>query len=70
MFLVDFMILTFEAGPDRKRDVNVKINQLASAGQLLPPRPPMKGDVIMGAVQLGFHSLSVWPNDGEAQKRR
>ena len=29
MFLVDFMILTFEVGPDRKRDSNVKINPLA-----------------------------------------
>ena len=28
MFLVDFMILTFEVGPDRKRDSNVKINPL------------------------------------------
>ena len=29
MFLVDFMILTFEVGPDRRRDSNVKINPLA-----------------------------------------
>ena len=28
MFLVDFKILTFEAGPDRKRNSNVKINKL------------------------------------------
>ena len=28
MFLLDFMILTFEAGPDRKRHSNVKINPL------------------------------------------
>ena len=30
MLLVDFMILTFEVGPDRKRDSNVKINPLVS----------------------------------------
>jgi len=29
MFLVDFMILTFEVGPGRKRYSNVKINPLA-----------------------------------------
>ena len=35
MFLVDFMILTFEMGPDRKRDSNVKINPLGK-----PPKTP------------------------------
>ena len=30
MFLVDFMFLTFEVGPHRKRDSNVKINLLAA----------------------------------------
>ena len=30
MLLVDYMILTFEVGPGRKRDSNVKINPLAT----------------------------------------
>ena len=28
MFLLDFVILKFEVGPDRKRESNVKINPL------------------------------------------
>ncbi len=36
MFLVDYMILTFEVRPDRRRESNVKINPLASSG--LEPR--------------------------------
>jgi len=39
MFLVDSMLLTFEVGPHRKRDSNVKINPLVHwAGQKSPYR--------------------------------
>ena len=37
MFLMDFMILTLEVGPARKRDSNVKINPLVRDKHPLPP---------------------------------
>jgi len=52
MFLVDFMILTFELGPDRKLDSNVKINPLAD----------QHAECAFSLRQYQVSGLPVWPS--------